>query len=240
MGENTNNSEKVKKKPFYKRWWFWTIIGIVFAICLAIVLFFIYKDVSEKQAEEQREKEALERIEECITTTKKNPLGFITTCYEQEDKTAPDEVLTKDKERADRILAQANYDTCLANALLAYEVLWDLNDINPQNGSTEDRLPAYITDFVQKNYDQLVDECRTMYELKGDYERDFKTYYKKKLVGWKTPKSDQIPIIDRYNDNGKIEEWSNMPFDVEVPDSVGSVGELAANAFKKEHAELWY
>lgn len=200
---------------------------------------FLFKYISDNNAEEQRKNEIAERINECIASTKKDALGFITNCYEKEGEIAPDDVLTKDKERVDRIIAQANYDACIANAKFKYEARWDLNDIYPYNSKT-DSIRVNLANTIQDNYDQDVAECNTKYALKGDYEKGFKTSFWKELVGWKIPKNENIPIVDRYNDNGKIEEWSNMPDDEKIPDSVGSVGKMTAMSFKEEHAELWY
>ena len=211
------------------------IIGLI-VILGGIGTLLCINAINQKQLEEELNK----KIEQCTKETKKDMLGFVSYCYEKNNVDVPEDVLQKDKERVDRILAQANYDICMANASLAYEEMWDLNDNNPQNGDTSDGLPTWFAEPIQKDYDQRVDNCKSSNTLLGNYESGFKTTYRKELVSWAEPKSDRIAIINRYNDDGKIVEGSNMREDIEVPDSVASVGYKAANKFKSEHPELWY
>ena len=218
------------------------LIVIISVVVVAILIGggFLIFNIVQNNDNEAKEKEISDRINECITTTKKDMLGFITDCYEKEGRTAPTDVMEKDKERVDRILAQAEYDVCMCNAKFKYDALWDLNDNNPQNGDLKDTIRYYISDSIQKEYEQDVQECKTQYPLVGTYEKGFKTEYKKELIGWKEPKSDKTPIINRYNTDGLIVEGSNIPSDQDVPDSVGSVGGLAAKKFKNDHLDLWY
>ncbi len=229
MVDNNKNKKKI------------TLVFIIIALIIVCILsFFIFKHISDTHIAKQKEKEVSERIEKCISSTKKDLLGFVTNCYENEGKAVPNDVLMKDKERVDRILAQSDYDLCMANASFQRDSLWDLNDRDPQNGSAEDPMSRHLVNFVQKAYDQDVDECKSRYKLKGDYEEGFKTVYMKKLVGWKNPKSNKIPIIDRYNANGRIEEGSGLSGDEDVPNSVASVGFIIASKFKENHTDLWY
>lgn len=213
--------------------------SVVAAIAMVGCGFFVYNSV-QKNKSDAEDAEVTARINECVTATKKNMLGFVSECYEKEGREAPADVLQKDKERVDRIIAQADYDNCMANAKLNYYALWDLNDDDPQNGDIKDPIRYYISGSIQKEYEQDVEECKTSYPLIGSYEKGFKTEYTKELIGWTTPKSDKVPIINRYNASGLIIEGSNMPANKDVPDTVASVGFLVASKFKNSHLDLWY
>lgn len=239
---NHKNSQTQSKRGSHRGLIIGSVIGLTIVLG-SIVTLLCVSIAKQKQSEEQQlaqQAELNKKIEQCTKETKKDMLGFISYCYEDNNVDVPEDVLLKDKERANRILAQANYDLCMANALLKYAEVWDLNDINPQNGDTNDGLPTHLAELTQKDYDQQVDKCKSSHTLLGSYEDGFKTNYKKELVGWAEPKSDRIAIINHYNADGIIAEGSNVREDADLSDNVASVGGKAAQKFKSEHQELWY
>lgn len=222
-----------KKKQLYKKWSFWVIVILTLA-ALGLIAYFAISITAEKNVEYN--------IDSCMDETKKDMLGFVSKCYEDNSKEIPEEIKNSDKIRADRILAQEAYDVCMANAAFNKAWLWDINDKDVLNAKGDS---SYKADFVNKEYDQDVDECKIKSPLSGSYEENYKTYYAKVLVGWKEPKnytrlSENIPILDRYNNDGKINEASNIPLDQEVPENIGTVGGKIAREFKEKHLDWWY
>lgn len=237
--KKTNTNTRTTKPPSFLKRYRKTII-IVLAVWVVLVLagvgLIIAKNEADKQAVE-------DTIASCISETKKNPLGFTSKCYEENDREVPDDVRSTDKNRVDRILTQAAYDLCMANASFSKDAHWDLNDEDKLNGKLDS---SYSADYVQSAYEQSVRECEKSSPLTNSYEAGFKTVYKKEFIGWKEPKnyavpSENIPLVNRYNSDGKIEEYSGIASDVALPDDFnGTVGGQIAEDFKKEHPDWWY
>lgn len=226
-----------KKEKKFSRTLILVIVSVVAVAIAAIAAILVAQAVQQKQQEAAEAKAAEEtqaKIDECVSETKKSALGFISECYEEQGQEVPDEVAEKDRERADRIIAQQENDKCRALASLSYQSVWDMNDDSPYDGVLDTTRYSYSVEF-ESSYEDDLDECDQQNPLKDDYESRYETEIKFDLIGWT---SDGDMIVDVYVDYGdytmKNINWEDLDFTY-----VTTSGKIA-EAFKEEHLEFWY